>query len=369
MAQPAGITQAAPLPPAQPPAPPPTSVQAAQQAKNIPPVLQSMITQQEERAGRTTEDLMQEREDAYKKYGVADRSPEERSKLMQERANAEDEAKRQRYMRLAEFFGRWGSTPGSTLAAGLNSVKETIPTLISDEKEAKKLRMEIDKSIAALDESTRLDKRGKVDAAMAIREKEADKMQALLLKATEIAAQAEKDAKAVEAQTARDTAQFAQRTKESEIQLSGTKYTADMNLRGDEIRAKSAAADRALNRNNADDAKKYSQFQTSADQERRVLSDISREESGKAHQGDIAIIRQYSMLPPEQLDKNPQIKDQLNQAKINIANREKEWNSQIENAKRNTDLAYSRAMGGQGDKGGKDNKGGNKRPDLSTFQK
>jgi hypothetical protein len=369
MTEPAGITQAAPPPPAQPPAPPPTPVQAAQQAQNIPPVLQSMITEQKERAGRTTEDLMQEREDAYKKYGVADRSPEEKSKLMQERANLEDEAKRQRYMRLAEFFGRWGSTPGATLVAGLNSVKETIPTLIADEKEAKKLRMEIDKSIAALDESTRLDKRGKVDAAMAIREKEADKMQTLLLKATEIAAQAEKDAKAVEAQTARDKAQFEQRTKESEIQLSGTKYVADMNLRGDEIRAKSAAADRALNRNNADEAKKYSQFQTSADQERRVLSDISREESGKAHQGDIAIIKQYSMLPPEQLDKNPQIKDQLDQARANIEKREKEWNSQIENAKRNTDLAYSRAMGGQGDKGGKDNKGGNKRPDLSTFQK
>ena len=369
MARPAGITQAALPPPAQPPAPPPTPVQAAQQAQNIPPVLQSMITEQKERAGRTTEDLMQEREDAYKKYGVADRSPEERSKLMQERANTEDEAKRRRYMRLAEFFGRWGSTPGPTLVAGLNSVKETIPTLISDEKEAKKLRMEIDKSIAALDESTRLDKRGKVDAAMAIREKEADKMQTLLLKATEIAAQAEKDAKAVEAQKARDKEQFAQRTRESEIQLSGTKYTADMHLRGDEIRAKSAAADRALNRNNADEAKKYSQFQTAADQERRVLSDISREESGKAHQGDIAIVKQYSMLPPEQLDKNPQIKEQLNQAKINIANREKEWNSQIENAKRNTDLAYSRAMGNQSDKGDKDNKGGNKRPDLSTFQK
>ena len=353
-----------------PPPAPPTPVQTVQEAKNLPPVLQSMITKQQERSSLTPEDLMKEKADMYEKYGVADRSPEERSKLMQERVNAEDEAKRQRYMRLAEFFGRWGSTPGSTLAAGLNSVKETIPTIIADEKEAKKIRMEIDKSIAALDESTRLEKRGQIDAAVAVREKEADKMQNLLLKATEISAQAERDAKAVEAQKERDKEMNAQRQREAEMHLQGTKYTADMHLRTAELNSRTQAADRAANRANQQELKLFSQFQTSADQERRVLSDISREESGKAHQGDIAIVKQYGMLPPESLDKNPQIKQQLEQAKVNIANREKEWNSQIENAKRNTDLAYNRAMGSQEDKGGKGGKGSDKkRPDLSTFQR
>jgi hypothetical protein len=248
MAQPAGITQAAPPPPPAPPAPPPTPVQAVQEAKNLPPVLQSMITEQQQQAGRTTEDLMKEREDAYKKYGVADRSPEEKSKLMQERANLEDEAKRQRYMRLAEFFGRWGSTPGATLTAGLNSVKETIPTLISDEKETKKLRMEIDKSIAALDESIRLDKRGKVDAAMAIREKEADKMQTLLLKATEIAAQEEKDIRGDKRAEEKDIRQ-GQREEAKDIRYAGLqrdiaqmKIDADTELK--KIEAKFRAEDK-----------------------------------------------------------------------------------------------------------------------------
>jgi hypothetical protein len=230
--------------------------------------------------------------------------------------------------------------------------------------------MEIDKSIAALDESTRLDKRGQVDSAMAIREKEADKMQKLLLTATEISAKAEQDAKGVEAQTARDKEQFAQRQREAEMQLQGTKYTADMRLRTEELNSRTQAADRALNRNNAQDAKMYSQFQTAADQERRVLADISRGESGKAHQDDLATIKQYGLMPPAQLDKNPQVKQQLDQAKTNIANRETEWNSQVENARRNTDLAYNRAMGGQEDKGGKGGKGGKGTPPpIASFQR
>jgi len=154
------------------------------------------------------------------------------------------------------------------------------------------------------------------------------------------------------------------------MHLQGTKYTADMHLRTAELQSRTQAADRAANRANAQDLKMFSQFQTSADQERRVLGDISREESGKAHQGDINTIKQYGMLPQETLDKNPQIKHQLDQAKTNIANREKDWNSQIENAKRNTDLAYSRAMGGQEDKGGKGGKGGKGTPPpIASFNR
>jgi hypothetical protein len=98
-----------------------------------------------------------------------------------------------------------------------------------------------------------------------------------------------------------------------------------------------------------------------------VLADISRAESSEAHQKDIAVIKQYSLMPPEQLDKNPQIKQQLIEAQTNKANRQKDWDAQIENAKSNTDLAYNRAMGGQEDKGGKGGKG--TPPPLSSFQR
>jgi hypothetical protein len=88
---------------------------------------------------------------------------EQRAKMMSERVNTEDEAKRNRYLRAAEFFASWGSTPGPTLVAGMTAVKANVGNIIADEKEAKKIRMEIDKSIYALDEATRLEEKGYMD--------------------------------------------------------------------------------------------------------------------------------------------------------------------------------------------------------------
>lgn len=352
---------------APPPAPPPTREQAVQMS-NVPTELKSMFSAAQTEAGRTNADIRKEIETEYKAAGVDQRSPEERANLMKERANAEDEAHRQRWLRAAEMFAAWGTTPGPTLAAGLSAFKNTVPSLISDEKEAKKIRMEIDKSLAGLDESIRLEKKGLVDKAAERKAAAVKKMEDIYTDVVKFKTKEEEDRRAAEAQAKRDETQNAQRTKEASMQLEGTKYTADMRLRTEELQARTQAANRAADRANQQDSKKFTQFQTSADQERRVLADISREESGKAHQGDIAVIKQYSMLPPEQLDKNPQVKEQLQQARANIAEREKNWNSQIEDAKRNTDLAYNRAMGGQGE--GKSGKGGDKkRPDLSTFQK
>ena len=359
----------APLPqqavqPTAPPAPPPTREQAVQ-ASNVPAELKSMFGAAQTESARPISSFAKELEDEYKAAGVSQRSPEERANLMKERANAEDEAHRQRYLRMAEMFAAWGSTPGPTLVAGLAAFKNSVPSLISDEKEAKKIRMEIDKSLAGLDESIRLEKRGLVDKAADRKAAAVKKMEDVYTEVVKFKTKEVEDARAAETQTKRDEGQFAQRTLEAQMQLEGTKYTADMRLRTEELQARTQQANRAADRANQQDSKKFSQFQTSADQERRVLADVSREESGKAHQGDLTVIKQYSLMPKEQLDKNPQIKELLTQAQTNIANRQKGWDTQIENAKKNTDLAYNRAMGGQEDKKG----GDKKRPDLSTFQK
>jgi hypothetical protein len=164
MEKPLGITQAAPPPPPPPPAAPLTREQAVQ-ASNAPAELKSMFGAAQTESARPISDFAKELETEYKAAGVEQRSPEERANLMKERANAEDEAHRQRYLRMAEMFAAWGSTPGPTLAAGLAAFKNSVPSLISDEKEATKIRKEIDKSLAGLDESIRLEKRGLVDKA------------------------------------------------------------------------------------------------------------------------------------------------------------------------------------------------------------
>jgi hypothetical protein len=88
-----------------------------------------------------------------------------RARIMAERVNMDDEAKRQKNLRLAEFFASWGSTPGATLVAGMTALKKSIPTLIEDEKERKKATREADKIIYELDQAVRLEKKGDINAA------------------------------------------------------------------------------------------------------------------------------------------------------------------------------------------------------------
>jgi hypothetical protein len=83
-----------------------------------------------------------------------------RAQEMARRANLADEAYREKQMRLAEFFAEWGSTPGSTLSAGMSAVRKKIPAFVDDARAAKKLQREADKIIYDLDEATRLEESG-----------------------------------------------------------------------------------------------------------------------------------------------------------------------------------------------------------------
>ena len=130
-----------------------------------------------------------EKQALYKEQGVGAPGAEQREKLMAERANAADEAERTKWMRAAKFFASWGSTPGPTLVAGMAAVREAVPDMINDAKEAKKIRMEMDKTIAGLDEATRLEKKGFVDEAYAEKMKLGEKMQALNIEIAKIQTQ------------------------------------------------------------------------------------------------------------------------------------------------------------------------------------
>jgi hypothetical protein len=181
--KPAGIMQAVPAPPAAPPA---TLNQAVQGAVDLTPAMKALQTDISKEAAVSYEDRLAEVRAAKQAAGLEAPGVEQKAKLMAERANAEDEARRNRYLRAAEFFASWGSTPGPTLVAGMSAVKANVANIISDEKEAKRIRMEIDKSIAGLDEATRLEKKGDYDAATALKTKWADRMQTVNLEIIKI---------------------------------------------------------------------------------------------------------------------------------------------------------------------------------------
>jgi len=176
-AEPAGITQAKP--------PEPTTGVGT---------LQAVRDEYKNLGARPLSEFTAEKQAAYKEAGIGAPGAGEqgkREKLMAERANAADETERTKWMRAARFFASWGSTPGSTLVAGMAAVRESVPDMINDAKEAKKIRMEIDKTIDGLDEATRLEKKGLIDEAYAEKMKLGEKTQALNIKIAEIKAQQE----------------------------------------------------------------------------------------------------------------------------------------------------------------------------------
>ena len=146
--------------------------------KPSPDIAQEAMRQRDiysAQATRPTAELLKEIQAEREALGVGDNKPREelRAQQMAERANMADEKERQRHMRLAEFFASWGSTPGPVLVAGMNALKQSIPGIISDEKEAKKARKEADKIIYDIDEATRLEKLGMHKEAVARKEKAA----------------------------------------------------------------------------------------------------------------------------------------------------------------------------------------------------
>jgi hypothetical protein len=173
---PVGIMQAAPAP----------TPKVEDTLSNLPPFYKSMYEKADAVSKKPRQEIAAELEaEAGPNLGAQ----EQRAKMMSERVNTEDEARRNRYLRAAEFFASWGSTPGNTLVAGMTAVKANVANVIADEKEAKKIRMEIDKSIYALDEATRLEKKGYMDKAEAIKEKQAANM----MKVNEFLARAQED--------------------------------------------------------------------------------------------------------------------------------------------------------------------------------
>jgi hypothetical protein len=205
------------------------------------------------------------------------------------------------------------------LVAGLNALQKTVPNIVADEREQKKARREIDKSIADLDNATRLEKRGEVDAAMALKLKAAEDMKALNIKFIDYQSRRESDASS----------------------FAATKYNADMQFRSEQLRATTARLDRAARRETDADSKAFGQYQTAANQEQRLISKIA--DQAKMFEKDYATIKTAEMNAGANEGKmNPALVSGYEAAKKRIADQEAIWTKQKEQAARDTDLAYKR---------------------------
>jgi hypothetical protein len=223
-----GIMGVAPAPvqaaPAAPAAAPPVSTAPTDIVLNA----QNAFKTQQDIANKPIADIMAERQALRESMGVGENVAREkyRTEQMAERANLKDEAERQRSMRLAQFFASWGSTPGSTLAAGMTALQKSIPGMIDDAKDAKKAKRDADKIIYDLDNADRLEKMGRIDEATALKEKAADNAQKL-------------NQNLLQHQTSITTSETSAKASKysADRSMEASKYSADRSLEGTKVTA------------------------------------------------------------------------------------------------------------------------------------
>jgi hypothetical protein len=338
---------------------------AIQRDAAIPSFLQAQYEDAERRQKMTGEEHMAETERLYTAAGVGGQSEgqrKQREEMMAEKANMGEERERQKYLRMAEFFAKWGSTPGPTLVAGLNALKESVPGIISDAKEQKKASREIDKSIADIDNAVRLEKRGEIDKGQALRLKAAEDMKALQKTIADYKMQADKNA----AEAARSAASDESRSKASGYS-SDRQYEATVEaarLRNISDKASSEAAGRR-----ADEATRNN-FQRNALETKRAAerleADIAKEAKDTMDYTTAKRMASTTKITPEQRAK----------AEQTIKDYETGWATRRANAKADQDLARDQLTEinerlGYGKKPDNSGKGGPAadRPSLGSFQR
>jgi hypothetical protein len=229
---------------------------------------------------------------------------EQRKNIMDERANAKDDAERQRSMRMAQFFAAWGSTPGPTLAAGLVALNKTLPDLIMDDKDFKKAKRDLDKAMYDIDNSIRLEDLGYAKEARESKEKAANRVAQL---------QAHLTSAQANAATAKTSAE-------------SSKYSADSRLKEANIQAASSGADRQANRESRDEQKKYGQYQESLRLAEVVRDKTSKAESDPTHVKDLATIKTAELAASQNNEKVPDIlKPGYDKAVKDVKARENGW--------------------------------------------
>ena len=154
--------------------------------------------------------------------------------------------------------------------------------------------MEINKSIASLDEATRLETIGEIDAAAAVKEKDAEKMQALFLKLSEYQMQTQKEDAAQKRVETQQNA-MAARERETTASLESmrrdiAKSDNDTRILVAEIQAKAEKARIAASSADRTEQAKYAQLAGMYKSSEAAISDINDMRSSKDYIANKTIV-------------------------------------------------------------------------------
>jgi hypothetical protein len=194
-------------------------------------------------ANKTQEQIYKENLAALKAQGLD--TSEARDQYMKaqqaQRAETEKSFQNREYLRKAQFFAKWGSTPGNTLVAGMSALKDTIPDVIQDSTEKRAALQLADKAIYELGEAVRLEKLGMWEKAAAQKLKAAETAATLQGQITQASASIE--GHRISAKGTTDAAGIRAASDEvtTGMTSSATRYSADQRLLGDRVSAAASA--------------------------------------------------------------------------------------------------------------------------------
>jgi len=280
-------------------------------------------------ATRPTADVVKDIKAEREALGVGENvgRQEFRAQQMAERANMADEKERQRNMRMAEFFASWASTPGPVLVAGMNALKQSIPNLISDEKEAKKARKEADKIIYDIDEATRLEELGLHDKARARIDKAASHAEDYNKYLLTFQSARESDKRAEE---------VARITAKGHIDAAALRNASD---RSGRLQAEALRSEDRI----------FGRYQAATKQYDSIKEFVAKQESSDTHKDDLKKLERYTMgavnKKTGEIDVSkisPSYKASYAETLKRVNDRKEGWNTAVEDARKEKDLAFGR---------------------------
>jgi hypothetical protein len=295
---------------------------------------QNAFKAQQDIANKPVADIMAERQALRESMGVGKDTAREayRNEQMAERANLKDEAERQRSMRLAQFFASWGSTPGSTLAAGMIALQKSIPGVIDDAKDAKKAKRDADKIIFDLDNADRLEKMGRIDEATALKEKAADNAQKLNQNLLQYQTSIEGDKSRAESARASDLSRSTSAENVANIQAQSQKTTAQItsDRMARSTKESQDNANRKLDENERANLQRNVQVAERAlsDTEKTVAAEKDKDFAYKAARTRVSQTR--GVTPAER-----------EAARAEVTAKDAAWNTRIARAREDADLLKS----------------------------
>jgi hypothetical protein len=187
--------------------------------------LRALESAEEAEAKLTPDQLIARKQEAYSKYGIDPKQIYLNNKKDKEEAleAAKGDAERAQYLRWAQAFARFGSTPGPTLKAGLMALDSVLPDILEDQKAARAYQRELKTSIFELDKAELLREQGMVDEAFKQQQEARGRVAALSIKVGDLVAKQEDI------------------DKKTSAELAGREITAQSQLQGDKIKAAAQA--------------------------------------------------------------------------------------------------------------------------------